>query len=167
MSAPNPAAEGGDEAGEGEEGGDEADKEEGAEGDKGTVKRVEISKPAVLPVVLDVDLFSPARAHAPPKPRHKHTKTPSMFPVAGPSNSRGREKAEVVMFRTLLSSSLGSRTSTPVERDDVMMSGAIKGGVLYGRLHERLHENNKRLREVRQLKARIKHLKTAAHRHRH
>ena len=63
MPALSPAAEGGDEAGEGKEGGDEADGEEGAEGNEGTVKRVEISKPAVLPVVLDVDLFSPARAH--------------------------------------------------------------------------------------------------------
>lgn len=88
-----------------------------------------------------------------------------MFPVTGPSSSREKEKAEVVTFRTLLSSLLGSRTSTP-EGDDAMMSGAIQGGVLHGRLYERLHENNKRLREVRQLKARIKHLKTAVHRHR-
>ena len=89
-----------------------------------------------------------------------------MFPVTGLSSSRGREKAEVVTLRTLLSSPLGSRTSTP-EGDDVMVGGAIQGGVLHGRLYERLHENNKRLREVRQLKARITHLKTAAHRHRH
>ena len=71
---------------------------------------------------------------------------PSMSPVTGLSSSMGKEKAGVVVFRTLLSSPLGSRTSTPVERDDLMMSGAIKGGVLHGRLHERLHENNKRLR---------------------
>ena len=53
-----------------------------------------------------------------------------------------------------------------MERDDVMMSSAIQGGVLHWRLHGRLHEDNKRLEEVRRLKARIKHLKMAAHRHR-
>ena len=93
-----------------------------------------------------------------------------MFPVTGLSSSRGKEKAGVVTFRTplssplssLLSSLLSSRTSTPLERDDVMISGAIQGGVL----HWRLHEDNKRLEEVRQLKARVKHLKMAAHRNR-
>jgi len=136
MPAPSPAAEGRDEAGEGEEEGGEADEEEGAEGNERTVKRVEISKPAVLPVVLDVDLFSPARAHTAPKPHRRRTRprignetfrTPSMFPVTGLSSSRGKGKAGVVTFRTPLSSG----TSTPVERDDVMMSSAIQGGVLH------------------------------------
>ena len=153
MPAPSPAAEGRDEAGE--EGGNKADGEERVEGDEGTVKCVEISKPAVLPVVLDVDLFSPARAYTPPKPRRRRTRprigsetfrTPLMFPAIGLNSSRGKEKAGVVTFRTPLSPPLGPRTNTPVGRDDVMMSGVIQGGVLHGRLHERLHEDNKRLR---------------------
>jgi len=141
-----------------------------AEDNERTVKRVEISKPAVVPVVLDVDLFSPARAHTAPKPYRRRTRprignetirTPSVFPVTGLSSSRGKEKAGVVTFRTRWARELARQ-----ERDDVMMSGAIQGGVLHWRLHGRLHEDNKRLEEVRQLKARIKHLKMAAHRHR-
>ena len=150
MPAPSPAGEGRDGAGEGEEGGNKADEGEGVEGDEGTAKLVEISKPAVLPVV-----FSPTRAYTPPKPRRRRTRprigsetfrTPLMFPVTGPSSSRGKEKVGVVTFRTPLSSPLGSRTSTPVERDDVMMSGVLQRGVLHERLHERLHDDNKRLR---------------------
>jgi hypothetical protein len=55
-----------------------------------------------------------------------------MFLVTGSSSSRGKEKAGLVTFRTLLRSALGSRTIALVGRDDVMMSGVIQGGVLHG-----------------------------------
>ena len=63
MPAPSLVAEGGDEAGEGEEGGDEADEEEGQKATREPSSASRSPSPAVLPVVLDVDLFSPARTH--------------------------------------------------------------------------------------------------------
>ncbi|OCL01763.1 hypothetical protein AOQ84DRAFT_383393, partial [Glonium stellatum] len=177
-------------AGNNDDTADEAEDTEEDDGN-GTTKRVSIPHTPKPPIALGRDLFSPARPQPPPplpaKSRRRRTRprivtetfrtplspsvpaqasatvpapvpvpAPILSPTLGPSKRRS-EKAHAVAFVTPPSSG----ASSPVERDDTKMSGALRDD---RGLHERLQEENKWLREeVRRLKAKIRHLRRDGH----